>query len=163
VPRQGNGELAQLLKVPLGEDGFFLEAHRKLRPVDFATQGIFLCGNAHSPLGIDETVSQASGTATRAATVLARECIDIDPIISHVVEENCDGCAFCIDPCPFKALTLVEYSDGGEIKRRVEVNESLCKGCGVCMATCPKHGIYVRHFRPEMLLAQVRAALGAGA
>ena len=160
IPRESNRELAQLLKVPLGEDGFFLEAHRKLRPIDFATQGIFLCGNAHSPLGIEETVSQASGAATRAATILSREQIDIDPIISHVVEDNCDGCAFCVDPCPFKALSLVEYSVGGEIRRRVQVNESLCKGCGSCMATCPKHGIYVWHFRPEMLSSQVQAALG---
>jgi heterodisulfide reductase subunit A len=162
VPRKSNRELAQLLKIPLGEEGFFLEAHRKLRPIDFATQGIFLCGNAHSPLGIDETVSQSSGAATRAATILSREYIDIDPIVSHVVEKNCDGCAFCVDPCPFKALSIVEYSVLGEIKRRVQVNESLCKGCGSCMATCPKQGIYVWHFRPGMLSSQVNAALGVG-
>jgi len=162
VPRKTNKELAQLLKIPLGEDGFFLEAHRKLRPLDFATGGIFLCGNAHSPLGIDETASQGSGVAGRAATILSREKIDIDPIVSHVVEENCDGCAFCVDTCPYKALTLVEYSIPGDVKKRVQVNESLCRGCGCCMATCPKQGIYVSHFRPEMLLAQVRAALGAG-
>ena len=162
VPRTSNGALAQLLKIPLGEEGFFLEAHRKLRPIDFATQGIFLCGNAHSPLGIEETVSQGSGAATRAATILSRENIDIDPIISHVVEENCDGCAFCVDPCPFKALSIVEYSVLGETRKRVQVNESLCKGCGSCMATCPKHGIFVWHFRPEMLSSEVNAALGVG-
>jgi heterodisulfide reductase subunit A-like polyferredoxin/coenzyme F420-reducing hydrogenase delta subunit len=159
IPRQSNKELAQVLKVPLGEDGFFLEAHRKLRPIDFATQGMFLCGNAHSPLGIEETISQGSGAAGRAATILSRERIDIDPVISHVVQEKCDGCAFCVDPCPFKALTLVEYSENGETRHRIEINESLCKGCGVCMGTCPKQGIYVSHFRPEELSAQVEAVL----
>jgi heterodisulfide reductase subunit A len=160
VPRESNKELGQMLKVPLSEDNFFLEAHRKLRPIDFATDGIFLCGNAHSPLSIDETISQAQGAAARAATILSKEQIDLEPTISHVVEENCDGCAYCVEPCPFKAITLVEYEVNGEIKKRVEVNESLCKGCGVCMATCPKKAIYVWHFRPEMLLAEVKAALG---
>jgi heterodisulfide reductase subunit A len=76
------------------------------------------------------------------------------------VEENCDGCAYCVDPCPFKAITLVEYQVNGETKKRVEVNESICKGCGTCMATCPKKAIFVWHFRPEQLQAEVKAALG---
>lgn len=160
VPREGNKELAQLLKVPLTEDKFFLEAHRKLRPVDFATDGIFVCGNAHSPLGIRETISQALGAAARASTILSKKQIELEPTISHVVEENCDGCAYCIDPCPFKAITLVEYQSNGDTKKRVQVNEAVCKGCGTCMATCPKKAIFVWHFRPEQLLAEVKAALG---
>lgn len=160
IPNEGNKELAQLLKVPLGEDKFFLEAHRKLRPIDFATDGIFLCGNAHSPLDVEEVISQALGVAARAATILSRDTIDLEPTISHVVTENCDGCAYCVEPCPFKAITLVEYEVGGEIKKRVEVNEAICKGCGTCMATCPKKAIFVWHFRPEQLLAEVKAALG---
>jgi len=162
IPRDENKELAQLLKVPLSEDKFFLEAHRKLRPLDFATDGIFLCGNAHSPLDIEEVISQALGAAARAATILSKDTIELEPTISHVVTENCDGCAYCVDPCPFKAITLVEYQVNGETKKRVEVNEAICKGCGTCMATCPKKAIYVWHFRPEQLLAEVRAAL-AGA
>ncbi len=160
VPREGNKDLAQLLKVPLSEDKFFLEAHRKLRPIDFATDGIFLCGNAHSPLDVEEVISQALGATARAATILSRDQIELEPTISHVVTENCDGCAYCVDPCPFKAITLVEYVVGGEVKKRVEVNEAICKGCGTCMATCPKKAIYVWHFRPEMLSAEVKAALG---
>lgn len=160
IPREGNKELAQILKVPLNQDKFFLEAHLKLRPIDFATDGIFLCGNAHSPLAIEETVSQALGAAGRAATILSKEQIELEPTISHVVTENCDGCAYCVDPCPFKAITLVEYEVNGEIKKRVEVNESNCKGCGSCMATCPKKAIFVWHFKPEQLLAEVKAALG---
>ena len=160
IPRDENKELAQLLKVPLSEDKFFLEAHRKLRPLDFATDGIFLCGNAHSPLDIEEVISQALGAAARAATILSKDTIELEPTISHVVTENCDGCAYCVDPCPFKAITLVEYQVNGETKKRVEVNEAICKGCGTCMATCPKKAIYVWHFRPEQLLAEVKAALG---
>ncbi len=160
VPNEVNKELAQLLKVPLGEDKFFLEAHRKLRPIDFATDGIFLCGNAHSPLDVEEVISQALGAAARAATILSREKIDLEPTISHVVTENCDGCAYCVDPCPFKAITLVEYEAGGEIKKRVEINEAICKGCGTCMATCPKKAVFVWHFKPEQLQAEVKAALG---
>ena len=160
VPSEGNKELAQLLKVPLGEDKFFLEAHRKLRPIDFATDGIFLCGNAHSPLDVEEVISQALGAAARAATILSKDQIELEPTISNVVTDNCDGCAYCVDPCPFKAITLVEYEVGGVIKKRVEVNQAICKGCGTCMATCPKKAIFVWHFRPEQLQAEVKAALG---
>lgn len=160
IPRDDNKELAQLLKVPLSEDKFFLEAHRKLRPLDFATDGIFLCGNAHSPLAIEEVISQALGAAARAATILSKDTIELEPTISHVVTENCDGCAYCVDPCPFKAITLVEYIVNGETKKRVEINEAICKGCGTCMATCPKRAVFVWHFRPEQLQAEVKAALG---
>lgn len=159
VANPGNKELAQLLKVPLNEDGFFLEAHRKLRPIDFATDGIFLCGGAHSPMSLSEAVAQAAGAAAHAASILSRQAIDLEPTVSHVVEEKCDGCAYCVDPCPFKAITLVEYQSDGETKKRVQVNEALCKGCGTCQATCPKGAIFVWHFRPEQLEAQVHAAL----
>jgi len=159
VPNPGNKDLAQLLKVPLGEEGFFMEAHRKLRPVDFASDGIFLCGAAQSPLALRQALSQAAATAARAATVLSRDTIELEPTISHVVTENCDGCAYCVDPCPFHAIRLVEYQSDGSIKKRVEVEEAVCKGCGTCQATCPKNAIFVWHFRPEQLLAQVHAAL----
>ncbi|MBM4170143.1 MAG: 4Fe-4S dicluster domain-containing protein [Ignavibacteria bacterium] len=160
VPLETNKELGQLLKVPLSETKFFLEAHRKLRPLDFATEGVFLCGNAHSPLAVDEAVAQAQGTAARAATILSKDQIDLEPTVSCVVEENCDGCAYCVEPCPFKAITLVEYATEGETKKRVEVDIALCKGCGTCMATCPKKAIFVWHFKPEQLQAEVKAALG---
>lgn len=159
VPCSTNKELGQLLKVPLGEEGFFLEAHRKLRPIDFASDGIFLCGNAHSPVSIDEAVFMALGAAARAATILSKGKIDLEPTVSRVIEERCDGCACCVDTCPFKAIALSEYALDGMTKRRVVVNESLCKGCGTCMATCPKEAIFVRHFRPDMLRAEVAAAL----
>jgi heterodisulfide reductase subunit A len=133
----------------------------KLRPVDFANEGIFLCGMAHYPKkAVTESVTQASAAAARAATVLAKHVIEIEPIISHVVEEKCDGCAYCVDPCPFNAITLVEYeTDDGQIKKRVIVDEALCKGCGTCQATCPKEGIFIWHFKLEQLRAMTMAAL----
>lgn len=159
VPNPGNKELAQMLKVPLSEEGFFLEAHRKLRPIDFATDGIFLCGAAQAPTGLRLAMAQAAGTAARAATILSRDIIDLEPTISHVIEEKCDGCAYCVDPCPFKAIKLVEYTVDGETKKRVEINEAVCKGCGTCQATCPKDAVFVWHFRPEQLRAEIYAAL----
>jgi heterodisulfide reductase subunit A len=159
VPEPGNQEIAQLLKIPQNQDGFFLEAHMKLRPVDFATDGVFVCGMAHSPKSIDESILQAQAAAARASAILAKDHVELEGTISHVVEENCDGCAFCVDPCPYQALSLIENHRNGTVKRIVEVNESLCKGCGTCQATCPKHGIVVRGFKPEQLSAQVSAAL----
>lgn len=162
VPRDDADELAKLLKVPRTADGFFQEAHLKLRPVDFASDGIYLCGMAHYPKkALTETVTQALAAAGRAATVLSNRTIEIEPIISHVNEDKCDGCAYCVDPCPFKAITLVEYqNEAGQTKKRVVVDETLCKGCGTCQATCPKNAIFVWHFKLDYLRAMTMAALG---
>jgi len=162
IPTDGNKDLAQKLKLPLNEDGFFLEAHMKLRPVDFASDGIFLCGLAHSPKLIDESIAQATAAAARASTILSKQQIQLEAAISEVVDENCDGCAYCIDPCPYDAFTLIEYMKDGVVKKTVEVDETACKGCGVCMATCPKKGIFVRNFRDEQISAMVEAALEVG-
>ena len=159
VARTDGRELAQMLKVPLNQDRFFLEAHLKLRPVDFATEGVFLCGLAHSPKGLDETVVQAMAAASRAATILAKDELPLEAAISEVIDANCDGCAYCIDPCPYHALTLIEYMASGAIKKTVETNEALCKGCGVCQATCPKRGIFVRHYKLDQIEAVMEAAL----
>ncbi len=160
IPSDGNEAIAQFLKVPLGNDGFFLEAHMKLRPVDFATDGIFLCGMAHSAKSIEESIIQAQAAASRAATILSKDSIELEANISQVVDENCDGCAYCVKPCPYNAITLIEFMRNGAIKKTVEVNESACKGCGGCQATCPKKGIIVRGFRLDQIGAQVNAALG---
>jgi heterodisulfide reductase subunit A len=159
VAQPDGKELAQMLKVPLNQDRFFLEAHLKLRPVDFATEGVFLCGLAHSPKGLHETIAQATAAASRAATILAKDSLEPESAISEVIDENCDGCAYCIDPCPYHALTLIEYMRGGAIKKTVESNEALCKGCGVCQATCPKDGILVQHYKLNQIAAVVEAAL----
>jgi heterodisulfide reductase subunit A len=143
------------------QDGFFQEAHMKLAPIDFASQGIFLCGMAHYPKkAVTESVIQAKAAAGRAATILARKNLEIEPILSHVVEDKCDGCAYCVDPCPFDAITLIEYqNESGQTKKRVVVDEALCKGCGTCQATCPKDAIYVSHFKLDYLRAMTMAAL----
>ena len=158
-PEPSTKETAMMLKVPTTADGYFLEAHMKLRPVDFATEGIFLAGMAHGPKFVDEAVSQANAAVSRASTILSQERIELEPIKSSVVDERCDGCAFCISTCPYNAIQLVEYMKNGEVKKTIEVNEALCKGCGCCMATCPKEGVFIRGFRMEQLKAMIDAAL----
>jgi heterodisulfide reductase subunit A len=159
VPREDSEDLAKMLKVSQTQEQFFLEAHMKLRPVDFATDGVFMCGLAHWPKSVDEAISQASATASRAATILSQKELELEGSVSTVLDANCDGCAYCIDPCPADAICLIEYVSNGSVKKTVQVNESLCKGCGSCQATCPKQGIYVKHFKPEQLEAMVNAAL----
>jgi heterodisulfide reductase subunit A len=159
APRPDTAALAQKLKLPLTQDGFFLEAHLKLRPVDFASEGIFLCGLAHGPKTADESIAQAMAAAARAATILSKERVEIQAAISQVVDENCDGCAYCVDPCPYRAITLIEYMKDGDVKKVVDTDPAKCQGCGVCQATCPKKGIFVRNFRTDQLAAMVEAAL----
>ena len=159
-PHEDNRTIAQFLKVPLNSEGFFLEAHMKLRPVDFMTDGVFLCGLAHSPKSIDESILQAQAAAARAASVLVQDNLELGANISQVVDTSCDGCAYCVDTCPYKAITLVEYKWQGSIKKVVETNESTCKGCGCCQATCPKKGVFIRGFTLDQIEAQIHAALG---
>jgi heterodisulfide reductase subunit A len=156
---EANTDLGKLLKVPLTRHGFFMEAHMKLRPVDFATDGVFVCGTAHSPKNVPESILQAMAASTRAGVILSQDEIEIEPRISVPIDANCDGCAFCIEPCPYKAITLIEYMKKGALKKTVDVDITLCHGCGTCMATCPKQGIFVRNFKLEQLGAMVEAAL----
>jgi heterodisulfide reductase subunit A len=159
TPQNDSGALAKKLKLPLTQDGFFLEAHMKLRPVDFAYEGIFFCGLAHGPKSLTESLVQAGAAAARASTVLSKRRMELDPRVSQVVDENCDGCAYCIDPCPYDALTLIEYMKDGSVKKTVESDPAKFRGCGVCQATCPKRGIIVRNFRLDQIEAMVEAAL----
>lgn len=159
IPRD-NKNLAELYKVALTEEGFFSEAHAKIRPVDCATEGIFLAGLCHNPKPIEDSIRLGLASAARASTILSKNFIELESIVSHPIDKNCDGCAFCVDACPYQAITLLEYMKEGGVKKTVEVNESQCKGCGSCMATCPKQGIYVAGFTLGQLEAQVDAALG---
>jgi heterodisulfide reductase subunit A len=159
VPDEDSKTIAQLLKVPLNQDGFFLEAHMKLRPVDFATDGVFLCGLAHSPKLTEESIIQAGGASARAGAILSKDSLELEANISHVVDEQCDGCAYCVEPCPYQAVTLIEYAWQNGVKKTVDINESICKGCGTCMATCPKGGVYIKGFKLEQIGAQIEAAL----
>jgi heterodisulfide reductase subunit A-like polyferredoxin len=161
-PHEDNRRIAQFLKVPLNSEGFFLEAHMKLRPVDFMTDGVFLCGLAHSPKTLDESILQAQAASARAGSILARDSVELEASISHVIDEKCDGCAYCVDTCPYKAITLLEYMWQGAVKKVVDTNESICKGCGCCQATCPKDGVLIQGFTLEQIRAQIEAALEVG-
>lgn len=149
-------EISKMLKVPLGQDRFFFEAHVKLRPLDFATDGIFLCGAAHAPATIPEAIAQGYGAASRAAIPLARGYVQVEAITSHVNEEKCRGCGRCVDACEYKALELLELEGGKKVSR---TNEVLCKGCGTCAATCCNGAITMRHYTSEQINAMIDAAL----
>lgn len=159
VVPDGDQELARMLKLPQSEDGFLMEAHIKLRPVDSPVEGVFLAGLAHSPKLADESIAQAGAAAAKAAAILSKEEIKLEACVSEVKDENCDGCAYCVDPCPFKAITLVEYMSGDAVKKTAETDPAKCQGCGVCMATCPKKGIMVKNFDLDELSDMVAAVL----
>lgn len=148
-----NEALAKMLKVPLTSDGFFLEAHMKLRPVDFATDGIFLAGMAHSPKNITETISQADASVARATAALSKGFVNVLPTISEVDQTRCLGCGLCEMLCPFSAIRVIETEKG----RKAETISASCKGCGVCSASCPQKAVTVHHFSDEQLIAQIEA------
>jgi heterodisulfide reductase subunit A len=156
VADKGNETIAKLLKVPLNKDNFFLEAHMKLRPVDFASDGIFLCGLAHSPKGIDESIIQAQATASRAATILSKDEYETEATISSVDEEICSGCGACVEVCEFNALELAETTEGEIV---CKVNQVICKGCGCCAAACPSGAIEQKGFERDQILCALDAAL----
>ncbi|MCK5560909.1 MAG: CoB--CoM heterodisulfide reductase iron-sulfur subunit A family protein, partial [Thermoplasmata archaeon] len=156
VPEPDNERLSQLLKVPLTKDKFFLEAHMKLRPVDFATDGIFLCGLAHSPKFIEECVSQANGVVARASTILSKPTIEGEAIISVVDESKCRGCGECVETCEYGAPELQLREDGTKVSH---INEALCKGCGACAVACCNGAITTKHFRNDQIMTMVEAAL----
>ncbi len=137
-----NRKLADQLKVPVNADGFFVEAHLKLRPVDFASEGIFLCGLAHSPKMIDENISQAKAAAARAATVLSKTTLEAGAQVSHVDQSKCISCMTCVRVCPYSAPTV-------NIDRKAEIITAKCMGCGICAAECPARAIQLSHFETK--------------
>ncbi len=155
-PNPDNKDLAQKLKVPQNKEGFFLEAHMKLRPVDFATDGIFLCGLAHSPRLIDESISQALAAAAKVNTVLSKSFIEAEGVVSVVDEDKCIGCGRCEELCEYGAPRLEEVSPG---VFKSKVNEALCKGCGSCVVECCSRAIRAKHFRSDQIITMIEAAL----
>jgi len=147
--------LARFFKVPMDEDGWFLEAHQKLRPVDFANDGVFLCGMAHYPKPIDESIAQAQAAAARALTVLSMDTTKVGGIVCVIDAELCSGCLACINVCPYGAISF------NPDKGVAEINEALCKGCGACAATCPSEAAILMGFNNKELYAQIRGALAA--
>jgi heterodisulfide reductase subunit A len=152
VAQPDAARISQMLKVPLGQDGFFLEAHVKLRPVDFATDGIYVCGTCKGPADIPESVSQGLAAASRAAIPLTRGYVRPEMLIASVDTQACSGCGTCIEICPFSAIR--KNAEG-----RAEVTMAACKGCGNCAASCPEVAISMTHYTDEQLMAEARAAL----
>jgi heterodisulfide reductase subunit A len=153
VPSPEVRELAMLYKVPVNEDGFFLEAHVKLRPVDFATDGVFVCGLAHAPKSIEESIAQAKAAASRATTILSKDTVIGEGIVASVNENICSGCGICEVLCPYGAITVSRE------KKVAEVNEALCKGCGTCASACPSGAAQQRGFTKGEISAMLSAAL----
>ncbi len=153
-------KLNNLYKVSLDGDGFFQEAHAKLRPVDFATDGMFVAGLAHYPKPVEESVAQALAASARAATLLSRSELSLDAVKAEPNLASCDGCALCLDVCPYHAIELVEtVAEDGTPAKYITVNKAQCKGCGICQATCPKRGVVVQGFTMDQISAQIEAAL----
>jgi len=155
MPRD-NTALAQMFKLSLNEDGFFMEAHAKLRPVEFATDGIFMAGMAHYPKPIEESIAQAKAASSRASVVLSKEELTVEGAVSHVNEYYCLGCGLCVEACPFAAISLVDAAGGGKVSR---VQEALCKGCGSCSVACPTGAASIFHYDDGEMLTMVEAAL----
>jgi heterodisulfide reductase subunit A len=156
VPNEDSEELAQMLRVPLNADGFFLEAHVKLRPVDFATEGIFVCGLCHSPKSIEETIDQACAAVSRATTILSSDVIYAEGSISQVDITRCTACGMCETVCAYKAIEVKVVDERRGIKA-AQINEALCKGCGVCAANCRCEAIDVRGFTDEQIFSMINA------
>lgn len=148
--RKDSDRLRSLLKLSLSPDRFYLEAHPKLRPLDTATEGIFLAGTCQGPKDICDTISQAHGTASRATIPLFAGRVRIEPITAFVDVLMCAGCGLCEQVCEYRALKIDPY------RKVMTVNEALCKGCGACNATCPSSAISLRHFKTEQIIAQLR-------
>ncbi|HXZ94954.1 MAG TPA: CoB--CoM heterodisulfide reductase iron-sulfur subunit A family protein [Dehalococcoidia bacterium] len=153
IPAEDNQTISRMLKVSLDEFGFLLEAHLKLRPVEFAMDGIYICGSARWPTDVTEGVSQAYAAASKAAGPLRRGYVKAEAINACVNEDECSGCGVCEVLCPFQAIEL-QPRDGKKVSH---INEAVCKGCGTCGAACPSGAISMHHFTDEQILAQVEA------
>jgi len=161
VPREDTKDLARILNINQSADGFLLEAHPKLRPMDTFTDGIFLAGCCQSPKDVPDTVAQASGAASRVCNILSKKQLEIEATIAHVDENLCRGCGFCVDACPYNAIELKEVEHFGHAIEVATVNEALCKGCGSCSAACLNGAIQHHGFKDGQILAMINA-LGEG-
>ncbi len=150
IDANDNEELATLLKVPRNQYGFFIEAHAKLRPVDFASDGLYLAGLAHYPKSIPETISQAKAAVARAATILSKPSLRLSGMVSYVNPEHCAACLTCVRACPYGVPLINEH-------HTAEINPALCHGCGICVAECPAHTITLYHFTHEQIMAKIEA------
>jgi heterodisulfide reductase subunit A len=156
-PSAGSTELGQLLGISRDKDGWFAEAHPKLRPVHSNTDGIFLAGCAQFPKDIPDTVAQASGAASQVVRLLNQGEVSIDPTVAEVIEERCSGCSECVLVCPYSAIEMVTSEQTG--RNHAWINPTLCKGCGTCAGACLAKAIRANHFTDEELVAEVIGVL----
>ncbi len=155
LPAEDSIKVSQQFKVSLGPDGFFKEAHVKLRPVEFPTEGVFLCGTAHYPKHIQETINQAYGAASRVMALLSQDTVSASGSICEVDEKKCMGCGACIEACAYGAIEFRETKQG----KKAVVNPVICKGDGLCNSMCPTGAIKLKHFTDEELVSQIDAAI----
>jgi heterodisulfide reductase subunit A len=153
IPSAGTKEVAGLFKVTLSPDGFFKEAHVKLRPVEFGTDGVYLCGLAHYPKFIQETINQSYGAAGRALTLLSHDIVVASGSVCRVDEKKCMGCGACVSACTYGALELRDSKQG----KKATVNPVLCKGDGLCNTKCPTGAIQLKHYTDEEILSEIDA------
>jgi heterodisulfide reductase subunit A-like polyferredoxin len=162
VPADGSRELAELLKFSCTLEGFFLEAHVKLQPVDFPAEGIFLAGSAHYPKLLDETIAQAGAAAARAASILSKDQLEVGGVVAVVDPAKCTACLTCVRICPFGAVQINPDLVGvGNILGAAEITAAACRGCGLCPAECPAKAIQLQHFTDEQVLAKEEALFEA--
>jgi heterodisulfide reductase subunit A len=152
VPQKDN-PLAQLYKVSQNEDGFFAEAHVKLRPNDFATDGVFVCGLAHAPKPIDESISQAQAAASRAVTVLSSLELSVSGMVALIDPDFCSRCGVCVSVCPYSAPKFSEKTG------QAEIQPTLCKGCGLCAASCRSGAIHLKGFETGQIMAMIESCM----
>jgi heterodisulfide reductase subunit A-like polyferredoxin len=160
VPAEGSDELASRFKCSLDANGFFLEAHIKLRPVDFSSDGYFMAGMAHYPKFLDETVVQAQAAASRAARILSQPTLTAGGVIAHVDPEKCVGCLTCVRVCPFDVPQVFEDHLGvGEILGAAYIEPTVCHGCGTCASECPAKAITVAHQKDDQIMVKLDALM----
>jgi heterodisulfide reductase subunit A len=156
VPGQTK-DLSKILKTPLTKDGFFLEAHPKLRPVEFSVDGIYLCGLAHGPKPVSESIAQAGAAAGKACIPLSKGHVTVEPYVSLVNTDTCIGCGICESLCPYSAIRTIKVGK----KKKAETISASCKGCGICASHCPTLAISMGGFTDEQILNQIRALVGS--
>jgi heterodisulfide reductase subunit A-like polyferredoxin len=161
VPSPGSHELSARLKVPLDMDGFFLEAHPKLRPVDFASDGLFMAGMAHYPKFLDETIAQAQAAAARAAIILSQDSVMTNARVAVVDPAKCVGCLTCVRACPYNVPKVkANFTGVGNILGAAFIEPAMCQGCGTCAAECPAQAIQLMHYRDAEMLPKIDALFG---
>lgn len=160
VPPEGADELATRLRVSVDLDGFFLEAHVKLRPVDFSSDGVFMAGMAHYPKFLDETIAQAQAAAARATTILSRDVLEVGGIVAQVDTEKCVACLTCVRICPYHVPQIrIDFSGVGDIVGAAYIEAAQCHGCGICAAECPAKAIQLLYYRNLQVEAEIAALL----